>query len=321
MYYDRRVPPAFLDLLLPGAALGWLVPWLTTPAAARAGAHVQTRRDRGGRRHGGIQLYLGRTSPLEVRARPGGRFQLHADPFYRAMAPALFATDFDVAALARAADALRAHAEDAATRTHRSFLDGEAVVHAGLMRHYGPLAPADAPFVALDSEARVGFDCQADQDAYEAALPALVGLPAHEALPRKLDLVGLARDGRVLLVEVKADPTGLARAAWQAAVHVARLRSLLEGHPTWITAVLGDLAREKARVGLLGRATVGPFTPTAALTPVIAAPDPRPDWAPAWRRELAPVLGASRGALTGLRLWRLTPEGRVAEDVAGEAPG
>lgn len=295
MYYDRRVPPDLLNLLLPDGALGWLVPWLSTPAATSAGAHVQTRRDRQGRRLGGVQLYVGRTSPMEVRGRPGGRLQLHADPFYRAMAPALFATDFDAPTLARAAEALRAHAERAATETHRSFVDGEAVVHAGLMRHYGPLADADAPFVALDSEARVGFDSQADQDAYEAALPALVGIPAHEDLPRKLDLVGLARDGRVLLVEVKADASGLSRAAWQAAVHVARFQTLLKGHPTWVNAVLGDLARSKARVGLLGQAVLGPFGASAALTPVIAAPDTRPDWVAAWRREVAPVVGSSRG--------------------------
>jgi len=87
---------------------------------------------------------------MEVRGRPGGRLQLHADPFYRAMTPALFATDFDAATLAWAADALQAHAERAATQTHRSFVEGEAVVLAGLMRHYGPLASAEAPFVALD---------------------------------------------------------------------------------------------------------------------------------------------------------------------------
>lgn len=28
MYYDRRVPPELLDLLLPDAALGWLLAWL-----------------------------------------------------------------------------------------------------------------------------------------------------------------------------------------------------------------------------------------------------------------------------------------------------
>jgi len=316
VYYDRRIPSALLDLLLPGGALAWLVPWLTTPAAEAAGAHVQTRRDRQSRRYGALQLYVGRTSPLEVRGGTNGRVRLHADPFYRRMNPRLFATDFDAHGLAREADELRAHAERAADETHRSFVDGEAVVHAGLLRHYGPLAEAEVPFVALDSEARVGFDRQADQEAHEAALPGVVGLPPGEAMPRKLDLVGLDRRGNVLLVEVKADASGLARAAWQAAVHVARFRALLERHPSWPTAVLGALAREKARVGLLGRAA--PSTPCAPalLVPVIAAPSLREGWAEAWAREVAPVAAASRGMLAGLRLWRLAADGRLVEDVA-----
>ena len=59
MYYDRRVTPALLDLLLPDAPLGWVLPWLRSELAARAGAHVQTRRDRDGRRHGGSRSTWG----------------------------------------------------------------------------------------------------------------------------------------------------------------------------------------------------------------------------------------------------------------------
>ncbi|MBL8616016.1 MAG: hypothetical protein JNM72_10445 [Deltaproteobacteria bacterium] len=314
MYYDRRVPGPLLDLLLPDAPLGWLIPWLSTGPAAAAGAHVQTRRDRQGRRHGAIQLYLGRTSPLEVRGRPNGRHSLHADVSYRTMSPRLFAGDLDASGLALLADPLRQHAERAAAETHRSFLDGEAVVHAGLMRHHGPLSPSAAPFLALDSEARMGFDSQADQVAFEATLPAVVGLPAAEAVPRKLDLVAVDHDGRLLLVEVKADPTGLTRAAWQAAVHVARFRALLAQHPAWFSEVLGDLAREKARVGLLGQAPMVDFSRLPTLTPVIAAPDPREGWSAAWRSEIGSVLQTSGGLLAGLRLWRLSPQGHVVED-------
>jgi len=187
MYYDRRVPPALLDLLLPDAALGWLLPWLRSEPAARAGAHVQTRRDRDGRRHGGLQLYLGRTSPLELRATGRGAYRLHADAFYRAMTPELFAATWSAASLAKQAAALQAHVERAAQETHRSFVDGEAVAHAGLMRRYGPPAVEDAPLLALDSEARAGFDTTPDQQRFEAALRARVGLPEREELPRKLD--------------------------------------------------------------------------------------------------------------------------------------
>ncbi len=313
MYYNRRVPPELLDLLLPGAPLGWLLPWLRGEVATAAGAHVQTRRDRGDRRRGGLQLYLGRTSPLELRPTGSGGLRLHADPFYRAMSPDLFAARWDGAALEARAGELQSHVERAARETHREFLDGEAVVHAGMMRRYGPLAGEEAPWLALDSEARIGFGSQAEQRSFEADLRARVGLPAREALPQKLDLVAVDRAGRVLLVEAKADASGLERAAWQAACHVARFTALREAEPGWVTEVLGGLAREKARVGLLGAARSPALADTAPLIPVLAAPDARPGWAEAWRREIARVRPVAGRWLDGLQLWRLGPEGEVLE--------
>jgi hypothetical protein len=317
MYYDRRVPKELLDLLLPDGSLGWLVPWLSSaPAAAAAGAHVQTRWARGGRSGGGIQLYLGRTSPLEILGRPRGRLELKADATYRRMSPALFAANLDTAGLATLSTALREHVERAAREAPRSFLGGEAIVHAGLMRHYGPLATEDAPFVALDSEARMGFASKGDRSRLEGQLAERVGIPATEKLPSKLDLVAVDHAGRLLLVEVKVDAAGLHRAAWQAAVHVARFRELLTLDPSWFREKLGGLAADKVRVGLVGRARVPSFEIAPAITPVIAAPDARADWASEWRRQIAPVVEASRRWLDGLRLWRLAADGRVVEDVA-----
>ena len=103
------------------------------------------------------------------------------------MTPELFAATWSAASLAKQAAALQAHVERAAQETHRSFVDGEAVAHAGLMRRYGPPAVEDAPLLALDSEARAGFDTTPDQQRFEAALRARVGLPEREELPRKLD--------------------------------------------------------------------------------------------------------------------------------------
>ena len=316
MYYDRRVPPALLDLLLPEAPLGWFLPWLRSPEAASAGAHVQTRRDRDGRRRGGLQIYLGRTSPLELRPLGRGGYRLHADTFYQSMTPAIFGTTWTEARLADETSALQAHLTRAAERTHRSFLDGEAVAHAGLMRRYGPLAEAGMPLLALDSEARIGFDALTDQQVFEADLRLRLGLPAGEELPRKLDLVALDSGGRLLLVEVKANATGLARAAWQAAAHVARFQALIERDSLWFHEALHGLAADKVRVGLLGGARVPALPETPELVPVIAAPEDRSDWAKAWRAEIAPVLAATGGWLGGLRLWRLSWDGALLEDLA-----
>lgn len=316
MYYDRRVPPELLDLLLPDAALGWVLPWLRSEIGSLAGAHVQTRRDRGGRRQGGLQLYLGRTSPLELRPAGRGAYRLHADPRYREMTPALFATTWTPTSLAAEATALQAHVERAARETLPSFVDGEAVLHAGLMRRYGPLAVEDASIFALDSEARLGFESTPDQQRFEATLRASVGLPAREELPRKLDLVAVGRRGELLLVEVKKDAKGLTRAAWQAACHAARFQALVDEQPGWFNTVLGGVAAERSRVGLLGAARPPALSGVPELVPVIAAPDDRPAWAPAWRAEIAEVRHAAGRWLKGLRLWRLAPDGELVEDLA-----
>ena len=317
MYLDRRLPDDLLALLLPGRALAGLVPGLSSPVAASVRAHVQTRRDRGGRRRGSIQIYLGRTSPLDVRAGPRGRLRLHADVAYRKLSYGIFDRDVTVKELGDLRADLETHLEIAAAVARASFVEGEAVYHAGMMRRYGPLAAADAPWVALDSEVRVGFDAMADQVAFEAALPGAVGLPEGEDMPRKLDALGLDRRGRVLVIEVKADAGGLGRAAWQTAVHMARLGALIAVNPSWPEAVLADLARQRAAAGLLGAAAAPAVARPAVVVPVIAAPDERAEWAAAWRAEVAPVVAASRGLLDGLRLWRVDGEGAVVEDVAG----
>jgi hypothetical protein len=73
-------------------------------------------------------------------------------------------------------------------------------------------------------------------------------------MPRKLDLIALDHHAGLLLVEVKVDAPGMRRAAWQAAVDVARFQALLAEHPAWFSNLLADQARERARVGLLGGA-------------------------------------------------------------------
>ena len=114
MYLDRRLPDDLLALLLPGGALAWLVPWLASPVAASALGHVQTRRDRGNRKRGSIQVYIGRTSPLDVRAGPRGRLRLHADVAYRKLTYGVFDRDVTVKELGDLRADLETHLEIAA---------------------------------------------------------------------------------------------------------------------------------------------------------------------------------------------------------------
>jgi hypothetical protein len=134
MYYDRSVPEALARLLAPGGALVWLHEWLRTSIASEAHAHVQFRRARGGRSRGGIQVYLGRTSPLEIRGASKGHFQCAADSAYRELTPELFGVRLNATELLERAGCIQTHLTAAAIHAGRSFLDGEAMSHAGLMR-------------------------------------------------------------------------------------------------------------------------------------------------------------------------------------------
>ena len=308
MYCDRRVNGELLALLESDRALGWLLPTLR----AWEGWHVQTRRAAGGPASGSLHLYCGRTSPLRLSLRQG-RLRLEAHPTYVALAPSLFAEAFDERGLADRAGALLDYLQTVDRNADRSFLDGEARLHAGLMRRYGLLAPAEAPFLTLDAELKIGFVDKAAQRTATQNVLDQIHLPAHEEVPTKLDALGVDRAGRLLLIEVKQDARGLDRAGWQAAAHRVRFAALEAHQPDWVRTTLRGLAEDKARVGLLGEGWAPNWTQPSVWVPVLAAVDPHPDWARRWSAALAPVIQACQGALLGLELWRLGPDGARLE--------
>src|SRR5690606_11400265 len=139
-----------------------------------------------------------------------GRVRLHADLGFVIESPALFAEDVDLARLAAVAATLREHVERAASRAD---LDEAGRLRAALMRRPGTLAGGDAPFVALDADARIAFSSLPEQVAFEEALPPLVGVPPWIELPSTLDLLGLRSASQLLFVVVQPDPERLEEAA------------------------------------------------------------------------------------------------------------
>ena len=284
MRYDRRVPDALLDLLLPGGRLGWLRTDLDHPA--NAGVHVHLR----GAPQPTIAIYRGRTCVLSI----GQEGRLHADPRYVALRPGLFSQpDWDQASLR---DYLAAVAEAA----HESLVGGEAPLQAALLRAAGPFAAPEADWVALDAELRVAYPSATDRTAFEEALPARLGLPAGAAVPRKLDILGLDRHGALLLIEVKRNAAGLDRAAWQAAVHVARMRALMAAQAD-LAAVIAEQAAARARVGLLGAARPPRWTGPSSRSspPPIRGRAGRPaggrPWGPSSRRRAVTSTACASG--------------------------
>jgi len=311
--YDRHLDPRLLDLLRPEGALSWLTSWVRTDEAEAQLGSVQFRRDRGSRKYGGIQVYTGRTSPFEVKGTARG-FKLSTNDRYVPLDAELFGRTWSGDALAGLGPRLLALLRAVPAASPDEFLAGEAVVHSGLTRSLGPLAEPGAPYRAVDTEARMAFRDTPSRTAFQASLPERCGLPDAEQLPQKLDLVCVRDDGALVLVEVKDAPTGLARAAWQAATHVARFTALLEVQPAWATTTWVRMLSQRHAVGLLGPAPLPPHPERPDMVAVVAAPDPREDWFDAWRRAIEPIRAQSRGTLDHLRFWRLDAQGRLLED-------
>jgi hypothetical protein len=291
VYFDRVPVPELLALVAPGGPLRWLV----DVARADAGMHLQLRRSRTSRPRGSVQLYLGRTSPLEIVAGAAGLVRLGAHRTYRPLDPGLFERAWASRDLVALVPRLRGFVDGVRALAARSFTEGEARAQVGLLRRYGPLARRDDPFVALDSEAVIGFDSTPARQAYEQRLRADLALAD---VHRELDVLGVLADGSVALVELKAADADLDVAVAQAASHVHRFARLPAG---WEARGLGGLAEAKVALGLL------PFAPRFAaplrLVPVVAAPDLPSHWRPA-RPDLA----------AGVLLWRLDAAGQIVEE-------
>jgi hypothetical protein len=96
------------------------------------------------------QLYVGRTSPLKLSLRAGGKLQLSADATYENLAPELFGSPWLPAELKQAE--ICELLDRARQRIHAAFVRGEAVAQTGLMRRYGLFGRERDPLIALDCE-------------------------------------------------------------------------------------------------------------------------------------------------------------------------
>ncbi len=309
MYYDRRLSEPLLDLLRPGAPLGWLATWVRSPAAAARHARVDFRRNDDDHALGAVMVYLGRTRPLVVVGRPNA-VELTADPRYRDQAPRLFQV-WPRAALGDLQAGLQALLERCAV--HATLLTGEAAAHAGLVRRYALDRRPGEPAV-VDTEARIGFrrdgprSGTAVRDAHEAGLRAR--FPAFGgSFPWKLDAVAILDGGRLGLVELKKESGDLVEAVRQAAAHAAAWEALARGGLS-----IDGLVRQKIDVGLLDPQV--PRLVPGRPVPIVAAPDADPRWADRWRRETTSVRAALAPLLGDLRFWRLDATGAIAEEAA-----
>lgn len=314
MYYDRRVDAKLAETLLPGEPLSWLVGYVASAEGRCRHAHIQFRRDRAGaRRRGSIQLYWGRTSPVEFQLWRGSRVRLHAAASYRSLSVALFSGTIRLPELAGLETELRGHLDRAAVQLRNNtrrwaFLTGEAICHAGLMRRYGHEWQTGDPFVMADAEVRVGYTSSLEREAARQRLCQELGL--GKSVPTKLDALGVLPTGDLALVEVKGSDETIGDAAIQVATHVAVLSHLRAKGV--LRAAVQALLDQKSAADLIPGAP-----PTVRdhpdIVPWIAAPDAEPDWEKRWRGAVRCVDDRVRRYLHSLRLARLSPTGHIVE--------
>jgi hypothetical protein len=313
MYYDRTLPERYVVLLREQPFFRMVLGLVRSPWGGQVLAHVEFRRSQG-RKWGSVKLYAGRSSLLEIIANADDTFTLSADDKYTATATDLFGPRFSSAELNEITAAVEKYLRDVCSSVGTQFTGGEGRVHAGFVRRYGLDHQVSDCFLALDKEVRVGFAAKAETATFESELCQRFG-KAH----RELDSIGVLAAGNVALVELKKEKESMEVAAIQAATHVFTFRRLTnEQEQREQSLDLGRtiklLVEQKKSVGLLPEhafeASAG-----AALVPVIAAPDTRRDWETQWRLGLRQVMERHGNLLAGLRLWKLSSEGVIEEDV------
>jgi hypothetical protein len=308
MYYDRTLPRKLRELARSGGPLEWLVRWVQAEPATR----LAFRRNRGSaRKHGALQVYVGRTSPLELQWRKGGGIKLSAHAKYRKVSPSLFSNKSPVSSLAALEPHLQQHLQDCRASMPEAFTKGEAVVHNRMMRRYSLQHENLDPVVAVDCEVRIGFGSKAEQEAYIGTARRDSGRSRPRSPLGKLDAIGVLRDGDVALIEVKKEEGSLVTAARQVENHVYNFTRLLaEGHD--LPGMLDLMVAQKTSLGLASEGAPRASS-TPCLVPIIAAPDNRADWAAHWSSRVQPVIDASQ-YLGGVRFWRLSDDGEVLEE-------
>jgi len=308
------------DLLV--GPLRWLVEEVRGEWGVAHRAHLQTRKSHG-MKGGWLQLYTSNESPLCVQALPGRRppdttkFRCFVgEGASRPVPPSFVRASWPKRGIrqsgtALTADELGAHRDalwnyiGTAALSNESF-DIEGRLTAGIARSRGALTTQVAPFLALDTESKVGFSSVEERRAYGEALKA-EGLGDHQ----ELDVMGILPDGRLVLVEVKVHRRDVGLGARQVAAYQRRFRDVRAAG--WLGPEhLVQWTSQKARCGLLP-ATVPPPASSPPV-PAIALPDAAPDWLSAWRRALDPVRTQHPAELEGLRLYRLSPDGEVVDE-------
>ena len=300
----------------PGEALSWLMDYVHSREGADRHAHIQFRRNCRDRRLGSIQLYWGRTSPLELRLRRGSRVRLSADSTYKAEGAHLFSETVPIDRLDQLEDEFRSYLMrignllDCSPKRRQSFVKHEAVCHAGLMRRYGHGWSTGDPLVVIDSEAQIGYSDGPRRDADDAKTREQLQLSRSETIPRKLDALCVFPAGELGLLEVKDARGSIDRALVQAAGHLVRYSHLLAlGN---VRDTIQAMIDQKNTAGLIPHGCPR-LDDSPRIVPCIAAPVDPSGWPANWRRAIDSCSRGMKALLSDVLLIRIDPAGSILD--------
>lgn len=314
MYYDRRIKEVLARTLQPGGALTWLLDHVCSEEGGNRHAHIQFRRDRSTRRLGSIQLYWGRTSPLEFKLCRNSHVRMNAASTYTAESTHLFSKTVPIDQLEQIEDELRLHLMrvgnllDCSPKRRQAFITREAVCHAGLMRRYGHCWSTGDPMVVIDSEARIGYSSRDRRNAADSEIREQLQLDQSEKIPTKLDALGVLPGGELALVEVKDKQGSIDRAIIQAAAHRARYSRLLA--ISNVRAKIQAMIDQKIATGLIPHGCPR-LNDTPRIVPCIAAPADPSDWPSNWRCAIENSSRETKAQLSDVLLIRLDRAGAI----------
>ncbi len=323
--FDRSIPESLLALLRPGGRLAGLTARVARDQGETLDLHLRADSKKRGA-EGWVTLYVGLTKAFDLHGRRDGAIRVEPQPSHGPVEEAhdrgwtrwIPAEHVDSDAFLRWADAMigAGLAESAAK------IENEGAVQARVSMGVTEW------FSAIDRETMFAFKSEASRTAglarvggrldpaarrvrdENAAWPRAGGKPA-----RKLDVLAVDADGRVLVIEVKpGHQTGtLAWTPYQVAQYVAQCRAWADGEPR-ASGILNKMLSQRETLGLLeppGRRVAAPVE----LVPVIAVGLRKAPSVEAERRMdvvYQAVRAAAPELVRGLEVWGVEPEPRGA---------
>jgi hypothetical protein len=318
IYFDRRVPDAFVKVMAPGGALHGLAEIAVDPGSLidlRQRAYPDSPESH-------VTLYVNLTKVLDVAHHPGKGFRFL--PGAAKKPPEAFddawrawrAAD-DLMAIA---DAVVAYVPQAVAALAPRFVKttGEGYLQTQLAKR------VSERMIPIDREAVPGFpttpartaaidDCAAP---IKAAVASLDGGPFGKlkSLGSEADLLAIDTAGRLLVIEVKGAKAtaGICWAPAQVSVYAALFRRWQdERGDAHAHAVLGAmLAQHCEMLGIVADPVAGPPT---MIVPVVAVEIPPSNTALARLKEVRKHLVGVQPGHPDVEVWLVAPDGAITE--------